>query len=94
MNKANIFWVCENYDGTKKKTREEGEKLGKKLAHDFFESLAKSEQKSKNTIYDLFAGLIDIHIDSTYLDGQIAGFSTEITKMLAANIFFNGTPEQ
>lgn len=94
MNKANVFWVCENYGKTKERTREEGEKLGKKLAHDFFESLAKGEQKSKNTImYDLFAGLIDIHIDSAYLDGQIAGFSKEITKMLAANIFFNGAPE-
>lgn len=94
MNKARVFWACENYDKTKEKTREEGEKLGKKLAHDFFESLAKGEQKSKNTIYDLFVGLIDVHIDSTYLDGQIAGFSSEITKMLAANIFLNGTSEQ
>lgn len=84
------FWQYENQNN---ETREDGEKLGKKLAHNFFETLGKGDDNYLN-MHDLFVDLIDVCTNNAYLDGQIAGFSKEITKMLAANIFFNGTSEQ
>lgn len=84
------FWQHENQN----ETREDGEKLGKKLAHHFFETFGKGDDNYQNMMYYLFVDLIDVGTNNAYLDGQIAGFSKEITKMLAANIFFNGTPER
>lgn len=84
------IWQYENQNN---ETREDGEKLGKKLAHIFFEALGKGDNY-QNIMHDLFVDLIDVGTNNAYLDGQIAGFSKEITKILAANIFFNGTPEQ